>query len=298
MDRAKRVLITGIGGFTGRYVAQRFIAAGYEVHGTGMDERDDAHYIRCDLADARAVVEVVARVDPHVVVHLAALAFVGHGDVDSFYTVNILGTRHLLEALRERCTHLESVVLASSANVYGNSAGERITEETPPAPANDYAVSKLAMEYMAALRAGSLPMVVVRPFNYTGVGQSDSYVLPKIVSHFQARKSTIELGNIDVYRDFGDVRCVADAYCRLAQSRVTATPVNICSGRTMSLRDVIAICERLTGHRLEINVNPKFVRANEVRVLGGSPDRLRSLIGGWQPPMLEQTIEWMLGDRG
>jgi len=294
VSNGRRVLITGVGGFTGRYVAERFAAGGYEVHGTGIEERGGPRYERCDLADFAAVADVVARVDPQIVVHLAALAFVAHGDSDAFYNVNIVGTRHLLDGLRERCRRLESVVLASSANVYGNASVERITESTPPAPANDYAVSKLAMELMAALRADSLPIVIARPFNYTGVGQSESYVLPKIVAHFKARKPTIELGNVDVYRDFGDVRSVADAYCRLADAGVKGTTVNICSGRTVSLRDVIGMCEGLTGHRLDIVVNPKFVRSNEVRVLGGSPDRLRSLIGDWQPPPLEETLRWML----
>lgn len=294
LSREKRVLITGIRGFTGRYVAERFAAAGFEVHGTGIEEREAPRYVRCDLADFASVAEVVARVDPHVVVHLAALAFVAHGDTDAFYAVNVVGTKHLLDALRERSRNLELVLLASSANVYGNAEGERITESTPPAPANEYAVSKLAMELMASLRTQALPIVITRPFNYTGVGQAETYVVPKIVAHFKAAKPVIELGNVDVYRDFGDVRSVADAYCRMAQKGVKGTTVNICSGRTVSLRDVIGMCEQLTGHRLEIKVNPSFVRANEIRILGGSPDRLRSLIGDWQVPPLEETLRWML----
>jgi len=237
---------------------------------------------------------VVADMQPDVVVHLAAIAFVGRGDTDAFYRVNLLGTRNLLAALAGAQHKPGCVLLASSANVYGNATDGVLTEATSPNPANDYAVSKLAMEYMARLWMDKLPIVIARPFNYTGVGQREDFLLPKMVAHFRSRAAAIQLGNLDVWRDFSDVRAVAQAYRRLLQVCPAGDTVNVCSGRTHSLREVLHMMERISGHTLDVQVNPAFVRANEVRSLSGNPDKLLSLIGDWQVPALEVTLRWML----
>lgn len=292
----KRALITGISGFTGRYVAAELEAHGWEVWGTGAHEGAvDARYRHVDLADVAGLRDVIAEVQPDAVVHLAAIAFVGHGDADAFYRVNLIGTRNLLAALASAAKRPECVLLASSANVYGNTTEGVLSETTPPNPANDYAVSKLAMEWMARLWMERLPIVIARPFNYTGVGQTESFLLPKIVAHFQRRAETIELGNLDVWRDFSDVRAVALAYRRLLDVCPVGETVNVCSGRTHSLREALAMAEAITGRSMGVEVNPAFVRANEVRTLCGDPAKLRSLIGAWDTPPLEDTLRWMLG---
>lgn len=295
----KRVLITGVKGFTGRYVTAELAAHGWEVWGTGAhDESDDAQYRHVDLADVDGLRRVVAEVRPDAVVHLAAIAFVGHGDVDALYRVNLIGTRNLLAALAAAEQRPECVLLASSANVYGNATEGVLNESAPPDPANDYAVSKLAMEWMSRLWADRLPIVIVRPFNYTGVGQAESFLLPKIVAHFRRGAETIELGNLDVWRDFADVRAVARAYRRLLEVRPVGETVNVCSGRMHSLREALAMAEAISGRSMSVEVNPAFVRANEVRALCGDPAKLRALIGDWEMPPLEETLRWMLGGGG
>lgn len=290
-----RALVTGIKGFTGRYVAGELEGAGWEVWGTGVHDDIGAERYRCaDLSDAEALGRLIAEIAPDVVVHLAAVAYVGHGDPTAFYQVNLVGTRNLLAALSAAGKPLECVLLASSANVYGNTAEGVLTEATAPNPANDYAVSKLAMEYMAKLWLDRLPIVIARPFNYTGVGQSESFLLPKIVAHFRRRAEMIELGNLDVLRDFSDVRAVARAYRRLLEVRPVGEIVNICSGRSHSLREALAIAEAISGRGMAVRVNPAFVRANEVKTLCGDPSRLRRLIGPWDAPPLEETLRWML----
>lgn len=290
----KHVLITGALGFTGQLMAAEFAAQGYRVTGMGAQAADNANYRQADLTDADALTACLAELQPDIIVHLAALAFVGHGDANAFYRVNLIGTRNLLEAIARMGKQPDAVLLASSANVYGNATAGTLSEQASLAPANDYAVSKMAMEAMARLWMDRLPLLITRPFNYTGVGQAGNFLLPKIVSHFRRREACIELGNLDVFRDFTDVRALVQAYRRLIESGATGEAVNVCSGRVYSLREVIALCEQITGHRLEIRVNPAFVRANEVKTLCGDASRLRQLIGHWESPPLEETLRWML----
>ncbi|UXU88623.1 NAD-dependent epimerase/dehydratase family protein [Burkholderia sp. S-53] len=291
---APRALVTGLGGFTGDYLAKSLQAAGYRVFGTTHgSEATGAGMYRVDLCDRAALAKVVADVQPDVVAHLAAVSFVAHGDADAIYRTNVVGSRNLLEALANLENRPRAILLASSANIYGNAAVEIIDESVEPNPANDYAVSKLAMEYMARLWHDKLPIVVARPFNYTGVGQSPQFLLPKIVSHFQRGERVIELGNIDVERDFSDVRRVVDAYRRLLEQAPAGGVFNVCSGRAVSLKAVIAMMEQIAGYTIEVRVNPAFVRANEVRRLQGDGARLQAAIGPLEDIPLERTLRWM-----
>ena len=187
-----RVLITGAEGFTGRYLARELHAHGHEVHSLVLrkpvgdeplsplsPELPLACTHACDLLDPAGLSGLVDRLQPDKVAHLAGIAFVGHGHVEDFYRVNIVGTRHLLAALAGSASPPSAVLLASSANVYGNAVEGVLDETVPPAPANDYAVSKLAMEFMARTWSTRLPITIARPFNYTGVGQSEDFLLPK-----------------------------------------------------------------------------------------------------------------------
>ncbi|GGD34209.1 GDP-mannose 4,6-dehydratase [Pseudoxanthomonas indica] len=295
MSRPQRALITGVRGFTGRYLSRELQEHGYDVFGLGNSGSDEAGYFRVDLDDPAALRAAIDQVRPDLVFHLAALAFVAHGNPDDFYQVNVVGTRHLLDAIHASAHRPVKVLVASSANIYGNSSASVLAEETPPAPSNDYAVSKLAMEYMAWLWSDRLPITVVRPFNYTGVGQDENFLLPKIVSHFRKRAAYIELGNIDVSRDFSDVRTFVQLYRRLAESSdAVGGTFNFSSGKSHSLQEVIAMCESLTGHSMEIRINPAFVRPNEVKTLRGDNSRLRSVLGTWNEIELRDTLAWML----
>lgn len=289
-----RALLTGFHGFTGRYVAQELTAAGYQVVGLAhAGDPPETGVLRANLLDYDAVRRVVAEVRPSAVVHLAAISFVAHGDVDEIYRTNVVGTRNLLAALFDAGVRPRSVVLASSANVYGNAEVEPITEDTPPAPANDYAVSKLAMEYMARLWMDRLPITLVRPFNYTGVGQSEKFLIPKIVAHFRRGDRVIELGNTAVARDFSDVRDVARAYAALVERAPTGAVVNICSGIASSLDNVLGMMAEIAGYVSEVRVNPAFVRANEVNRLVGSNAELQRLVGMRPATPFTETLQWM-----
>ncbi|WP_175933341.1 MULTISPECIES: GDP-mannose 4,6-dehydratase [unclassified Burkholderia] len=291
-----KVLISGIGGFTGRYLARKLTESGHDVCGLVRRARDDLDWRThaVDLLDRDQLIDVFEREQPDAVVHLAAIAFVAHNDVGAIYRTNIVGTRNLLDALTSSSCVPRSVLLASSANVYGNAGQELIDESIPPAPVNDYAVSKLSMEFVSQLWRERLPIVVVRPFNYTGVGQSVNFLLPKIVANFRARENVLELGNLDVIRDFSDVRTVVSKYEKLLDGTFSGETFNVCSGVGYSLRDILATMEELTDHRPEIRVNPNFVRANEVRKLIGNGSKLRNAIGELSSIPLRETLKWML----
>ena len=288
------MLVTGAAGFTGRYVLQALRERGFEAIGAVHGRSPGPEEVAFDLEDARAVAAAMRAVQPQAVVHLAAIAFVAHEDVAAIYRVNVVGTRYLLAALADLPQRPEAVLLASSANVYGNAALPSIDEEVAPSPANDYAVSKLAMEYLARTWMERLPIVIVRPFNYTGVGQSERFVIPKLVAHFARRAPEVRLGNIEVAREFNDVRMVADAYVRLLERGEAGQVYNVCTGRAVSLREVIGQLEQLTGHSLAVRVDPALVRANEVVRLAGDNRRLVAAIGPLREFSLRETLSWML----
>jgi nucleoside-diphosphate-sugar epimerase len=267
-----RVLVTGLRSFTGPYLARALVQAGHQVLGadeaTGFDLRQPAT-LAAALAEAR----------PDYVVHLAALSSVTHENAAELYAVNTVGTANLLEAIAEGAPGVRKVLLASSANVYGNSDADPIDEKVPPAPVNHYACSKLAMEFIARTWFERLPILVVRPFNYTGPGQSENFLIPKLVAHYAQRWPLLELGNIAVERDFSDVRMVADVYARLLAADSAGMVVNVCSGVGRSLRSVLDELQRITGHAPELRVAEHLVRRAEVHRLVGSNRRLRELIG-------------------
>lgn len=288
------VLVTGAGGFTGRYLVPALRTKGYGVVGLGEGASSADRDLACNLTDAAAVRAAVGDAQPTHVVHLAALAFVGHGDARAFYDVNLFGTLNLLEALAALPQTPRKVLLASSANVYGTPGIEVIDESVCPAPVNHYACSKLAMEHMARTWFDKLPIVMTRPFNYTAVGQDEKFLIPKIVSHFKRRAPKIELGNLDVSRDFSDVRDVVDAYVGLLESDARSDVFNVCSGKAVALRSVLDIMARVTGHAMEVEVNPAFVRPNEIPVLRGSHGKLTKAIGFAPRYALDDTLAWML----
>lgn len=296
----KTVLISGAAGFTGRYLASRLAAAGYEVHGTvqrhesaGIQDIARCHSV--DLADPDGILQTIDAVAPDKVVHLAAISFVGHRNVNEIYQTNVVGTRNLLEALAQSRSSPSAVIIASSANVYGTASDGLLDESMPVAPVNDYGVTKAASELIARMYGERLPIIVARPFNYTGRGQSDQFVVPKIVSHARARKPVIELGNISVARDFSDVRSVVEAYARLLESpAAVGETFNICSGRATSLGELVEMIRRVSGHDLVVRTDPNLVRPTEVPKLWGSPSKLHATVGPIPMPPLEETLSWML----
>ncbi|HRD67789.1 MAG TPA: GDP-mannose 4,6-dehydratase [Candidatus Competibacter sp.] len=290
---SRRVLITGIGGFTGRWLAARLTEAGYRVFGLTQEPAQTPAEIQADLGDPPALRAALEIARPDYIVHLAAITFVPHGDSAEIYRVNLFGTLNLLDAILAVGLQPLKVLVASSANVYGNPSVEVIDETVCPAPVNHYANSKLAMEHMARTYDDRLPLVITRPFNYTGAGQAEHFLIPKIVAHYRARRPIIELGNLDVVRDFSAVAFVVNAYQKLLECPDTDVTVNICSGRGTALGEIIAFMNGIAGYAIDVTVNPAFVRTNEIRRLIGSNHKLFSLIGEQPIPGIRDLLAEM-----
>lgn len=278
-----RILVTGADGFTGLHFVQQARAAGHDIV-----------ELTANLTDRAAIKSQVELAAPQAVVHLAGISFVGHDKPSAFYDVNVIGTLNLLDALQDLAQPPSRILLASSANVYGNCDQSPIAETQTPAPVNHYAMSKLAMEYLAKTYADKLPLFFVRPFNYTGPGQAASFVIPKLVAHFQRRAATVELGNLHVEREYNDVRMVCEVYLKLLERAQRGETYNICTGQTHTLGHVIDLLTELTGHHIEVLVDPSFVRANEIHRLCGSTDKLIQTLGALPSVALSDTLHWML----
>lgn len=298
----KRVLITGITGFTGRYVARQFIELGCEVYGFSHANNRMMEGVKqiyaVSLSNYQGLKQAVDSIKPHYVIHLAAISFVAHADISELYETNVIGTRNLLEALKNASVLPESVIVASSANVYGNNnSGQPLDESTVLAPVNDYAVTKVSGEYISTLYNHIFPITVVRPFNYTGLLQNNNFLVPKIVQAAKTRQPIIELGNLDVARDFSDVRDVARFYAELVQSADInqSRIINICSGDSYTLEQILQYAQQAASHRFDkVVVNPAFVRSNEIKLLVGNPSLLNSKVASNARFTLEQTIQWMV----
>ena len=290
---SKKVLITGIDSFTGFHLKTHLKKQGYNVYGTVFSNGDDVETFTCNITNKENCLHVMHQIQPNFLIHLAGISYVGYDDVEAFYKVNTLGTQNILDGLCALENSVQKVILASSATVYGDQGCEELDESMCPKPANHYGISKLAMEHMARGYFAKLPISIVRPFNYTGIGQPEHFLVPKIVSHFKRKEQTIELGNLHVAREFNDVEFTCNVYEKLLESTMDSDIVNLCSGKAISLMEIISLMNTIAGYEIEIKVNPSFVRENEIKRLVGSTQKLEKTIGYICPIELEETLRKM-----
>lgn len=274
-----KVLITGINGFTGKYLKKYLEELNYEVYGLSntIDEKKDKIF-SCDINNQDELNLIIENLQPNYIFHLAAISNVQHSDLVEMYKVNVIGTQNVLNASLKVKKHLKKIILASSATVYGNQTEKVLHENLVPNPINHYGISKLAMEQIAKTYFDELPILITRPFNYTAPGHSEHFVVPKIAKAFINNEKTIELGNIEVYREYNSIDYVLRVYFELMNSKSTGEIVNIASGKTHSLKEIISIFSKLSGHLIDIKINPQFVRKNEIITLAGDIVKLKKII--------------------
>ncbi len=292
-SRSKKVLVTGINGFTGIHLEKYLASNGFDVYGTVLDTPKQKNHHQCDITKKTQVDKVISSVKPDYLIHIAAISFAAEKNSSLIYDVNVIGTENILQSLIDNGVIPQKTILASSATVYGNQGKEVLDESMCPKPVNHYGCSKLAMEHMAANYFDKIDIIITRPFNYTGIGQEKHFLIPKIVDHFKKRKREIELGNIDVAREFNDVEYVVDIYQKLLQSKTKSTVVNISSNNPVKLLDVIKTMQELAGYKIKIKINPAFVRPNEIDSLAGSTEKLKKLIPLSIDHNLKRTLKRM-----
>jgi len=274
----KKVLITGIDSFTGKHLSSYLQNFTYDVYGTSLFNESEKKY-RCDITNKDDIEKVLKSVNPDILIHLAGISFAAHGNNEEFYKINTIGTINILDSVTKLGLKLEKIILASSATVYGNQGVSILDESLSPMPANHYGASKHAMECLAKNHFNKLNIIITRPFNYTGVGQAEQFLIPKIIMHYKNAAKSIELGNLDVSREFNDIGFICETYKQLIESDYKSEIVNIASNRGINLLDVIDQMNEIAGYKIEIKVNQKFVRKDEIKNLTGSSSKLFKIIG-------------------
>lgn len=278
-SHSNKIVITGINGFTGVYLTDYLTKKGFVVFGISNDSNNTAQNVfQCDILNKDSLTHVLNQIKPSYIIHLAAISFVGHPNVAEMYEVNVVGTQNILDVCLELKLDLKKIVLASSATVYGNQEAAVLTETLQPNPVNHYGISKLAMELMARNYYNSLPILITRPFNYTAPGQAEHFVIPKIAKAFNEKLKKLELGNLEVYREYNSIEFICECYFRLLESDQKSEIVNLASNQTYSLKEIIHLFEKFSHHKIEVEINPLFVRKNEITKLSGSSEKLQFVL--------------------
>ena len=300
-----KTLITGCNGFVGRHAVTALRKAGHEVVGCDVS-CPPASPIPCLPMDVRhldSIVQVLATVRPDAILHLGGIAFVplGWTDPQLVFSVNTIGTLNLLDAVRQH-TPATRVLVVTSAEVYGSHpAPAPLTEDAPYRPDNIYGVAKAAADHASLLYAAHhhLPVMVARPSNHIGAGQSRDFVSSSFASQLAGiaagAPALMQVGNLDQRRDFTDVRDVVHAYALLLEKGQAGQAYNIASGRMIPVREIFdTLCDIANVHP-RVEVSPSLFRPNESRP-SYDTSRIQSQMG-WKPEIpLRQTLETIYND--
>ncbi len=298
-----RALVTGAGGFVGRFLCARLQSDGAEVFAAGGPHDVETH-VAIDVLDVDSLHAAFDISQPDVVFHLAAQAFVPRAieAPQETYAVNTMGTANVLAALRayrDRTKRDVRLLFVSSAEVYGAQPPERmpLAESCAPNPSNPYAASKAAAEalVLGEAHAYGVDAITTRAFNHIGPGQNERFVVPAFAAQLahiaRGAEPVLLVGNLEPRRDFLDVRDVVDAYVALAKTGQSGEIYNVCSGSAISVREILGELIRIAGVPVEVREDPARMRPVDVPLLYGSNEKLCAATG-WSPRVaLRRTLQ-------
>ena len=288
-------------------MAELTATGSYELYGTvrlperrGQTAIPQSRTFDCDILDRSAVAAVVGRVEPTAVFHLAGRAEVGESWKDPVGTIeaNVVGTLNVIQAIMEGAPQSRLVVI-STAGIYGHAAepDRPLTENSPVSPIDPYSVSKAAAELLAHqyFVSHGLQVIVVRPFNHIGPGQSHRFLVGRLARRIAEIEAGTEppvltLGDLSSRRDFTDVRDVARAYRLLMERGVAGDVYNVATRRAVEIRQVVDIALAQSTIPIKIERDTERQRPMDLQVLLGDSSKLRALTG-WEPSVpIEQSI--------
>jgi len=310
----KKVFITGITGFVGSHLSDLCIENNLEVTGNYLFEdelnniqhlKDKVELLKCNITDESYLHKFLKTKKPDFIFHLAAKSHVGFSwkDRKETLSVNFMGTANLLEIIRN-LDYETRILLVGSAEEYGKvNTSERIKEDFPLKPTSPYAVSKVASEMLGYQYCISddMKIIMVRAFNHTGPRQHPSFVcsdFARQISKIETGQEppVINVGNLDIYRDFSDVRDVARAYLSLLEKGASGEVYNVCSGKAVSIKSMLDQLLKLSTVKIDIKVSKDRYRNVDLPVLSGNNEKIKKAVG-WEPGIpLIKTLEDLLND--
>jgi GDP-4-dehydro-6-deoxy-D-mannose reductase len=300
-----RVLITGGTGFVGSHLVGLLKRESCQISvlaSTQAASRETGIDYHCvNIRDAQGVQAVLQQLSPDQIYHLAGVSTVdaARRQPSQAYETNVIGTHNLFDAAMSG-PRPPRILNVSTAQVYAPSS-RKLAEINPLGPDNPYAASKamaemLVYQYRGRERGG---IITARSFNHTGPGQSPAYVLPAMAKQFAEIESGLRpprlgLGNLDVKRDFTDVRDVVRAYYMLLMHGRAGEIYNVCSGIAVALSDIVGMFRAICDIEVAIDVEPSRVRSKDAAEVSGDPAKIHADTG-WRPEIpLEQTIRDLL----
>lgn len=293
-----RALITGINGFVGRHLEAELRSRGWEVFGMSPEPPFNDTVRKGDLLDTPLLTTLVNELRPDIVFHLAGISSVkmSWDKPELTMQVNRDGTDSLYRALASLGTPV-TMVLVSSAEVYGIPKRVPLTELDPPHPMNPYATSKLAAEKLAD-RYPSVNTVITRSFPHVGPGQRPGFIVPDVAQQIVAierkKADVLLIGNTEAQRDFTDVRDVVNAYILLAERGKPGQTYNVCSNVAHKVSEMVDMLTSKSTATITVRQDPSRMRPSDIPILQGDNTKLQRATG-WTPRIpLGKTIDDVL----